>query len=143
MATRATTTARPMTTRRPTSADPPGQTWPGSDVLSLLQRGYHYRDRSGDSDAGDPRRERGEPTGSVEVQGALAQHGQVAPPRHLRGERFGDFELADHQRVLDADDARPLGRGEPDAGHRRLHRLAVRLVGGRHLGAARLPGADA
>src|SRR5215470_13914432 len=93
MAASATTTAIPMTTRRPTSADPPGQRWPGCDVLSLLRRGYHYRDRSGDSGAVDLRRERGQPAGGIEGQHPLAQHGQIAPLRHLRGEGLGDFEL--------------------------------------------------
>src|SRR5207248_2551667 len=58
------------------------------------------------------RSERAQSTARVETQRALAQDCQVATLVYLGRVGLGDLDLAEQERVLDADDARPLGRRE-------------------------------
>src|SRR4030095_7587360 len=99
-----TTTASTMTIRRPTRPEPRGHPRPGSEVLSLVARGYHYGEGSRGSGAVDLRREGDEPPGGVEVEHRLAQDREVAAAGHVGGVGLGDLELAQHEGVLDAND---------------------------------------
>src|SRR5262252_9869765 len=47
----------------------------------------------------------------------------------VRKEGFGTLDLADHQGVLDADDSRLLGLGQPDAAQRVLHGFEIGVEG--------------
>ena len=82
--------------------------------------------------AGVTGEQRDDLAGRVEAERArLADHVEVGALRDLRQEGLGALDLAEHQRVPDADHPGALGRGEADAVQRGLHRLAVGLEGER------------
>src|SRR5262245_55721369 len=106
----ATSAASPMTVRRPINgarAREPPQRRPRAkrEALSSLRRGYHLRGAAWaiPAQALLVRRRRlsgAQAPGRVEAERRLAEDREITAPRHVGGERLGDFELAEHERVL-------------------------------------------